>query len=355
MIQERQMHILARITLLAGLLLVAPPHVQAAEWGVLPIPRESGTWDLNDYINSLKMVKAIGAPVQVSVNAWSEMEPRKGHFEIDQHLGGLAYGANTIGLTPYFGINVINTTRRDMPADLMETSWTDPVMITRFEALLDATLEKVPASLPYMIIGNEVDVYLEKHPDEIEPFLAFYAKASAAARLRYPQAKIGITVTYEGLTKPERSDIVKRMIAVSDAAFFTFYPVFDLKALPLEQTEGRLDEMLIAAGTKDVILQELGFPSSPVIGVSEAMQANFFARVIPAIEARPRIKMASIFLLHDLDPKLCGSFVGYYGFGSAPDDLVAKFSAFLCSLGVRHLDGSLKPAWGVISHLISSR
>lgn len=331
-------------------LLFALP-AQAADWGILPFPKESGIFRVEDYVDALKMVKGINAPIQVSVNAWSEMEPRTGRFEIEKHLGGLAYGHSDLGLTPYFGISVINTTRRDMPAELMQTAWDDPVMLQRFEALLDATLEKIPTTLPTFIIGNEVDVYFESRPYEIAPYLAFYAKASAAARLRFPQAKIGIAVTYEGLIKG-RSKIIKQMVAASDAAFFTYYPIFDMTAQPVANVPAHLAHLVASAQGKDVYLQEIGYPSA--MGASEAQQAEFFAIAIPAVEALPQIKLASIFLLHDLDPKLCRSLTGYYGLGNA-GALTQALSDFLCSLGVRRLDGTPKPAWDVVARLLSAR
>ena len=333
------------------LLLLALP-ARGAEWGVLPIPRESDVWSVNDYVDALNMVKSINAPVQVSVNGWGDLEPETNKYAIDQHLGGLAYG-HGLGLQPYFGISVINTTRRDMPADLISLRWNDPALLGRFEKLLDATREKIPENLSVLIIGNEVDVYLEQHPDEIDDYLAFYAKASAAARQRYPQARIGVTVTYEGLIKG-RADIISPMISISDAAFFTFYPLFDMKAQPVASVPSHLDRLQQAAQGKDIYLQEVGYPSSSLSGSSEAQQAEFFATAIPAINARPQIKLASIFLLHDLSPKLCQGLTAYYGFGDA-GHFANLLSDFLCSLGVRRLDGTPKPAFETISALLLAR
>lgn len=326
----------------------------AAEWGVLPLPRESSKWVIEDYVAALKMVKDINAPIQVSVNSWSELEPSTGKFATDQHLGGLAYGHDTIGLIPYFGVSLINTVKRDMPRDLLETPWDDPALLPRFEALIKATREKLPADLGFFVIGNEVDVYFEKNPAELGPYLSFYHQAHAIVRRYYPQARIGITVTYEGLIKG-RSEIIRQVVAASDAAFFTLYPIIDLKPETTDSINGHLDRLTAAAQGKDIYLQEVGFPSASGLGSSEQMQAEVFATMIPAIEARPQIKLASIFLLHDLDPKLCRGLVGYYGFTEAPTALATALYDFLCSLGVRRLDGSAKPAWDVVAQLLSTR
>jgi hypothetical protein len=46
------------------------------------------------------------------------------------------------------------------------------------------------------------------------------------------------------------------------------------------------------------------------------------------------------FALHDFTPTFCSSLAQYYGDPNDP-----AFAAYLCTLGLRHDDGTVKPAW----------
>jgi hypothetical protein len=318
----------------------------AAQWGVLPLPKNALQARPEDMAEAIAKVQAIGANLYVNISGWHDLEPEKEVYDLLNRLGGFSYGAQQ-GMTPYFGVSVINTVKRDMPDDLLNTEWTNPVLLQRFSALMEAASKKLPAQIPYFIIGNEVDVYFEKHPDEMDAYLTFYEGAKRIVQSYYPSARIGMSVTFEGIQNKTRETIISRIIQSSDAAFFTFYPVYGLPLMPVSDTPALLDTLIDASQNKEVILQEVGYPSTEKAGSSEARQAEFFQTIIPAINARPRITVASIFLLHDLEPKLCDMLTGYYGFSN--DSLIHDF---LCTLGVHDFQGNPKPAWNAIVHAL---
>jgi len=327
-----------------------PAH--ATEWGVLPLPKNALSMRPEDYAEAVDLAMGIKAPINVSLLSWKDLEPKAGVYDVKNRLGGMAYSF-TKGMSGYFGISLINTLKRDMPDDLIDMEWSDPALLPRFEKLLDQVASQLPPQhVPYFVIGNEVDVYFEKHPDEVQAYLGFYRAARAMVKQRFPNTKVGITVTYEGLKKG-RESLVATMVSESDAAFFTFYPFLDLKVLPPATIPPMLDEVIAAAQGKDILLQEIGYPSSPLIGSSPALQAEFFTVILPAIKARPQIKVASVFLMHDLEPKLCDMLTGYYG-ADQWGDKTAPFKAFLCTLGVRGFEGTPKPAWDVIAKLLGT-
>lgn len=318
----------------------------ATDWGVLPYPRNPLAGKQSDLVEAIAKVQAISAPINVTLVGWHDLEPAKETYDIKGHLGGFSYAARQ-GMIPYFGVSVINTVKRDMPDDLLGAAWSDPRMLLRFSKMLEAAAKELPRDLPYFVIGNEVDSYFEKHPDEVDSYLAFYSKARALVKLRYPRAKVGMSVTFDGMRKGTSRSVIARAIQASDAAFFTFYPIFDLKPTPPVETPALLDRLIAAAQNKDVLLQEVGYSSGKAIGSSEAMQAEFFKLIIPAIKARPQIKLASIFALYDFDPKVCDMLTNYYGMNSWFVN-GASARGFLCTLGVHDASGRPKPAWYVI-------
>lgn len=318
----------------------------ATDWGVLPYPRNPLAGKPSDLVEAIEKVQAISAPVNVTLLGWHDLEPGKETYDIKGRLGGFGYAAKQ-GMIPYFGVSVINTVKRDMPDDLLGAAWSDPRIIARFAKMLEVAAKELPRDLPYFVIGNEVDSYFEKHPDEVDSYLAFYSKARSLVKLRYPRAKVGMSVTFEGLRKDKSRGVIARAIQASDAAIFTFYPIFDLKPTPPAETPALLDQLVAAAQNKDVLLQEVGYSSGKAIGSSEAMQAEFFRLIIPAIKARPQIKLASIFALYDFDPKVCDMLTNYYGMNSWFVN-GASARGFLCTLGVHDASGRPKPAWYVI-------
>jgi hypothetical protein len=102
--------------------------------------------------------------------------------------------------------------------------------------------------------------------------------------------------------------------------------------------------MVGLAGRGQVILQEVGYPSSTLLASSELTQAQFVTDVFRAWTPRiARIPFLNFFLLHDLPAPTCKELASYYGL---PHD--QNFQAFLCSVGLRHADGRPKPAWSAL-------
>jgi hypothetical protein len=121
---------------------------------------------------------------------------------------------------------------------------------------------------------------------------------------------------------------------------FTYYPMTGFQVVSAGQEFQHVDQMLVFAGERPLVLQEIGYPSSAKCGSSEAKQAAFVKNVFRAIKANQnRIAFASFFIQSDLAPKMVQTFGGYYGL---KDD---SFLAFLGSLGMQDKDQKPKPAW----------
>lgn len=342
---------------IAGLLLclAGAVPVHAADISIMAIPREVSKLRAEDYLDTLKTIReAAPGKLFVSLWTWEKLEPEKDETIVEKELGGINYAIEEHGFIPYCGVTVIDTVKRVLPEDLRDAAWDDPRLITRYREIIQQVKKYQAAPPAYFVIANEADVYFEKHPDELPAFLHFVASAKRAIREAFPEAVIGISGTYEGLHRGgERARIVRSLIAASDAAFYTFYPVIDLKPVAPAQTPALLDAMIRAAGDKAVVLQEVGYPSR-LAATSPQLQADFFATIIPAIQSRPQIAVAAIFALHDFDEATCDYLGGYYGFGGLAKmtPWVRDFRAFICSLGLKEADGTPKPSWSAVLHAL---
>lgn len=322
----------------------------------MPIPARLSQMKVEDFIGTLDVIQSqIPSPLFVSLWTWEKMEPDEGQSRIKKEVEGLNYAVRR-GYRPYIGLTVIDTVKRVLPDDLQKVSWRDPILIERYRARVEELAKYAPAQAGYFVIANEADVYFETYPDEAEDFCFFVTQAMQEVRRYFPTAKIGVSVTYEGIFKGgARKEFASRMIALSDRAFLTYYPVSDMRLTLPADTPAQLDQMIAVAGDKNIVLQEIGYASG-VPGSSPQIQADFFATIIPAIDARPQIEVAAIFALHDFDGPTCEGLVGYYGFSEAAEtDWVKFFRSYICTLGLFDATGQPKPAWQAVTAAYGKR
>ncbi|HYD18012.1 MAG TPA: hypothetical protein VEF76_06010 [Patescibacteria group bacterium] len=320
----------------------------AADFTVQPYPRNGQGASAEDWNAAMKDLGDLRAAAVVISKSWKDLEPgSRVYGDIEQLAKDFSDNA-AAGRAVFFGFQPINTVRRELPRDLAAMAWNDAEMIARFKELVVKLAESGATPPKYVSLANEADVYFEKNPKEIGAFLKFYEQAQAILKQNgWSQSRIGITVTFDGLLKG-RTAIADKLLQASEIAIFTYYPVIDLKPLPVENITEHLDLMQKAAGEKDIVLQEAGYPSSEGIGSSEARQAKFFDTLISAVRARDQFRMASLFALHDFSAAACDNYAAYYGFGKAPKATRRKFRDFLCTLGLKRADGTGKAAWQTV-------
>ncbi|CAN5716121.1 hypothetical protein BH10BAC2_BH10BAC2_17330 [soil metagenome] len=72
-------------------------------------------------------------------------------------------------------LKVIDTQRKTIPTNLAALSFNDPLVISRFESLIDS-LSALPSidRISHILIGNEVDGYLSVNPTQLNTFSTFY-------------------------------------------------------------------------------------------------------------------------------------------------------------------------------------
>lgn len=294
---------------------------------------------LQDYLDAFRLTHDLGIRGNAFTEKWSTFEPDNGGLQVAKFAedtnGYLAFYPDTSLL----GLQVLNTTAKETPADLLNVPFDDPQMLERFNALVDAMLAGIEHPIRYLSIGNEVDVYLAAHPDEWDTYKTFYDGAVAHVHEVAPEIQVGVTVTYSGLLA--HTDKIMRLNEASDVFILTYYPLgagftADNPEAPLTDFP-RMTEL---AGGLPVVLQEVGYPSADLLGSSEAEQAQFVRSVFSAWKtAGSAIPFLDYFLLHDFNEELCSSLETYYGLKHP------SFHAYLCTLGLRQANGTPKAAW----------
>ncbi|MBA2686070.1 MAG: hypothetical protein H0U66_16415 [Gemmatimonadaceae bacterium] len=338
---------------LAGFLLLAAAAACGSD-GVTPIarskvlsistsPRQIPPPTQNDFVAAFDLVYNAGARGQLIAATWKELEPTAGALDVSPLVGELDYGGDREP-TIYLGIQVINTVAKEVPADLADSAFDAAATRQRFHALIDAVAAALPGRITYLSIGNEVDGYLQS-THQWSQYRTFYEDALDYAHAKMPGVTVGVTGGYDGVV----GSLHAQMAALntrSDAVMITYYPIgtdFQVDAPTIARTA--FPAMLAAAGSKPVVIQELGYPAAPLLGSSDAQQAAFFTDAIDqwSMIDGSRMPYINLFLLHDFTQDECDAFGDYYGI---PNN--AQFEAYLCTLGLRLANGTPRPAWDAV-------
>jgi hypothetical protein len=295
-------------------------------------------------------VLAAGMDAIVISFFWSDLEPSPGVYDTSVLEGYLAI-TDIFDTNVYFTVRTIDTVKVNGPSDLVTASgeladgrhFDDPVILERFNALLDVLVPLLAAHNGFFIaVGNEIDGWLPSHPDEIGPFVTFVSAARERVKSIAPEMGVGAAIMYSGVRT--ELPLVEQILAVSDAAAFTYYPLNgDFTVMEPDVVFDDFAHMVEAAGDLPVLLQEVGYPSGYVTGPSNdssgEKQKTFVENVFKALDQHPEIRFMSYFMMSDWPGETCDELTGYYGLS------VPRFHEYLCSLGIRDYNGDAKPAY----------
>lgn len=300
---------------------------------------------------ALQLARDAGARGDMTTYHWHDLEPDQTGYDQRKfdELSQTMERTRQYGLTQFIGIQLINTSKREMPADLTPLAFDDVAVKARFHALLDKVIKPHVGRIKYLSIGNEVDAYLRANPTQWSHYQAFYEDAAQYAKSLDPVLRIGVTATAAGAISESPSELAK-LNQISDVVILTYYPLdFNGGARVTVRdpsvVAADFKQMLRVAGSKPLVLQEVGYPaSSSVLGSSQAKQSDFVTQVFAAWQyAGGRIPFLTYFLLHDITPDLCDSFTTYYGANTLPG-----FKEYLCTLGLRQANGTPRQAWSTL-------
>jgi len=96
--------------------------------------------------------------------SWNLMEPTSGTFDqtfLNNTLGISNTYFTALGIKLELNIPTMNTVTKDVPSDLLNVDFDDPVMINRFKIILDTIFGRLPnLELTALNIGNESDIFM---------------------------------------------------------------------------------------------------------------------------------------------------------------------------------------------------
>jgi hypothetical protein len=270
---------------------------------------------------------------------WDELEPSAGRYRFDD-LDQRVRFADENHLPISLNIRVVDGDHRAMPSRYQGWKFDDPKLTRALTDLLKAVGPRVHGRVKWIALGNEVDHYFEGHRNEIGPYAKLLDNVIGAVRDQFPGAQFTINFSDQHV-----ADLNGRYAPItSKVEFFSFnyYPVnSDFTMRPPDVAGPEMLRMIQSAGNKQVMFQELGYASSPLLNSSEEKQAQFVANAFEVLrQNRGRVIAATFNWMSDLPQSVVDSLGQYYKLANSD-----RFKAFLGTLGLFDRNGRPKPAW----------
>lgn len=309
---------------------------------ITPTPKGGPPLTPSGVLAAISLAARAGANGDQLSNKWNDLEPSPGVYNISDPQGGVSFIGDSLGWQLMYTISVIDTIARQVPSDLTAVAWDSDQMKTRFHALVDQLMPVLSdPHMAYVAVGNEVDIHFILQQDDPVAYENFYADAVNYIHSKVPGLKVGVTCTFVGASGGAQQ-LVQSLNAASDVFILTYYPTHDDNiANPPTAPLSDFATMVQLAHGLPVILQEVGYPSAGLCASSPKQQAKFVHNVYTAWnEQAAAIPFLSFSQMHDMGTNWCTFLEDYYGIHDP------RFEAFICSIGLRYVNGRPKPGWG---------
>jgi hypothetical protein len=220
-----------------------------------------------------------------------------------------------------------------VPADLKMLPINDPRVIRRFKQFVNYVFSQTrQMQLNFLVLGSEIDLGLGANQLLWNQYEAFVKAVSAYIRSKKPQLPVGVSATFNGLTGAFQAQL-KRMNP--STIFVSYYPLDDSGVRNPSTIRGDFDTLVSLYPGRLIYLEQTGYPSSPVVGSSEAQQNEFIKEVFAAWDTYASVIRSITFTwLTDLSQEAVDGFSSYYGLYDP------KFQETLRTLGLRTYPGT---------------
>jgi hypothetical protein len=242
-------------------------------------------------------------------------------------------------------IPAVDGTLDGRPSSLQGAGWDAATTKTAMEAMVDQLYAKLGSELRYLSLGFEVDRYASADPAQRDAFLTFAQDVVQYANTHpnRENAQAGVTWSHEAwLSEPTPATWAPGLVGQSDVVMVSYTPLgADLRVGPADSVHGDLPAMILAATDRPLVLTNVSYPSSVLIGGSEDEQAHFFELLFLEVEAhRAKIPFVAVSSLHDPESESCHAKAAAMG---QPESL--ELYVYWCSTGLRTLNGTPKKAF----------
>jgi hypothetical protein len=307
---------------------------------------------------SQKMAEELGLDFIVGITQW--LEPKPGQYvwtgkagdEFQAHLRELKQGGYKISMT----FTNVHMDQKHLPDYLKGKRFNDPYFLQRWQKYLEAFLPRYGDYIDYLNIGNEVNNYFGKHSDEWPDYLEFLKLASDVIHRLKPNIKVGVV-----LVESRRESFWKQIEPYCDHLAITYYTPCSAfgkspTAEPLDKDHYRyfartLNEAIRVAGSKKILITEIGCATHPDIDSSPELQVQFIRALFQWLAGKED-RILGISWLAPTDWPYEHTKKALQGFLDEAALQHEPFMKYLTSLGLRYEDGTEKPGYAAFKNAI---
>ena len=309
---------------------------------IVPMPaRDLADWD--EYRESYRLARSLGVSVAHGYVEWGAIE-RSRDLDRWDAAANLVALAGSQGMQVSMVITVINVlTLGSLPADLPEAGLADPELQERWLGFLARFSTRFADDIDYLWLGNEIDIYLDLHPEEVAAWADLLERSVEVVHLHAPRMTVGTVMTYHNAVGSGRVAWIHTFGPVVDRMGITYYP----EMMPGGYEPGRIQEQIDALirdyGAYPLALVETAVGAVPYNGGGESAQVEYCHEFFRALRRHPgRFAFAGWFNLYDFSPEYVDTLSRSWGIGDP--ELIAWFG----STALARFDGSPRPvltAW----------
>jgi hypothetical protein len=332
--------VLSRLTL-------NPATTPATRSGACPIvgitanPHANGDFSEAGKLVALQSAISAGSNFMVIETSWAQLEPSPGSYNLSSISDQVSWAA-LLNQNAVLTIKTIDTTARAIPSDLATTAWNSSTMISRWQNLLKAVLPTLNSHIKWINLGNEVDPYLTSYPAELSPFAYFIQTGQNTIAATNPSISTGVVFSFDSYHL--NNGVFLALNGQMKHIAFTYYDANSAVATAVQRSPADVPydfaDMVTAAGTKPLILTEVGYSSSTAISSSTAMQQTFYGNALTAFaNSGGKLTAASFSFMSDFPASTVASLAAAYGTSGV------SWVNWIAELGVFDQTGNPKPAW----------
>ena len=285
--------------------------------------------------------KSMGVQVlALQPGIWSKAEPQPGVYRtkstenvlraMDRH--GVKFELTKDIAGPFF------MDRVTAPADIKFKSFTDSVLLKRYQAFIGSFLRKFGTRINHLVIHAEGShLYFRKHPQQLGDYCRFLKLMTEFVHQRHPAIRVGVNVY------PRNTD--KVISSMAQSVDFLAFDYMSGKRKSPQQFPRAVARMIQLAGGKPIAIQYAAWSTSKVDQSSEEEQVQFIREYFRTLEIhRRKILYAAFARVFDNDMKLTRP--GYRAaFPRLTEGELDRIVDSMCHFGLRRADGTPKPGW----------
>lgn len=303
-----------------------------------------------NYDDAFKIAKGVGIDRIGLFLSWNVLEPKPLKFDgtlLD--IAAAYYPAQHVKID--LTLTVVNTNHLDTPADLLNRSFSDPIVIDRFKKLINFVFTKLkPDQLASVNIGSEYDRFFGTDQKKWSEFAAFYKSARDHLKSKWPSVIVATETTFDGITGPTH-DVIKEMNKISDAIGISYYGIrSNMEVTDPKKVHEDFDTVCSIFRGKKIYFYQFGYPTSTLLKSSTLKQKEFVEESFLAWdEHADQIDLIDYTWLHDHSPESADQILKIYNFFDP------KFREFIATLGLRTFSGQDKPAFVTLKQQAKAR